>query len=149
MCKFLIVEDSKPTAMIIRKYIERAGHEVVEASSVEGAIALISANGIDCMVLDIQLDDGVGIEVLEHMRDNGVYIPTVTMSASSVDIPDYAKNCGHLFFTAKPFRIGEFVEKIKKVAKTWNDIRSIQECQASISAHMDNFETGMQAFVEG
>jgi DNA-binding response OmpR family regulator len=69
-CRVLIVEDDALTHTTLRRVLERAGHEVEAVGTVETALARL--HDAQCVVLDLRLPDGSGMEVLRRVRDRGL-----------------------------------------------------------------------------
>jgi DNA-binding response OmpR family regulator len=81
----LLVEDEATLRRIIARNLVARGHRVVEADSVRAALARLSEDDPDLMLLDINLPDRSGWEVLHEMRRQGKNVPVVIVSAVRVD----------------------------------------------------------------
>ena len=68
-CSVLVVEDDALTHTTLRRVLERAGHEVEAVGTVQTALGRL--HGVDCIVLDLRLPDGSGLEVLRRVRESG------------------------------------------------------------------------------
>ena len=66
-CRALIVEDDALTHATLRRVLERAGHAVEAVGTVGEAVGRLPV--AECVVLDLRLPDGCGIEVLRHVRE--------------------------------------------------------------------------------
>ena len=66
-CRVLIVEDDALTHTTLRRVLERSGHEVEAVGTVAAAVARLA--DAECVVLDLRLPDGCGLEVLRYIRD--------------------------------------------------------------------------------
>ncbi len=65
----LIVEDEEAVRYLSRVILERAGHKVFEAASLEQADAVLSERGpVDVLVSDVMLPGGRGTELFARMR---------------------------------------------------------------------------------
>ena len=64
--RLLIVEDDDPTRFALAKILTIKGYEVVTAATVQAA--LVKCEDHDCLLLDLHLPDGLGLEVLKRMR---------------------------------------------------------------------------------
>lgn len=69
MARILIVEDETPLRRILTLNLVRRGHSVAEAESVATAEEAMLASGIafDLLLLDINLPDGSGWDLLRHL----------------------------------------------------------------------------------
>jgi CheY-like chemotaxis protein len=63
----LIVEDHETTATVMSKLLKRNGHEVVTASTVQQALAVLRTTPLDLLVSDLGLPDGNGFEVMTEL----------------------------------------------------------------------------------
>lgn len=76
MAKILLVEDSDLCALVFRRALERAGHDVVVATTVTDAQRRASSETFDAALVDTQLPDGDGAALR-------LPCPRVMMSADS------------------------------------------------------------------
>lgn len=65
--RLLIVDDDATQRSLLSHAARLAGHAAATASSVKEAIEKLSTIDFDCVTLDLQLEDGCGIAVLEAM----------------------------------------------------------------------------------
>ena len=85
--RVLLVEDEAPLRNVIARNLTSRGIDVHEASTV--AEALAAANGAprdlpDLLLLDINLPDRSGWDVLRDLRRRQLQIPTIVISAVRV-----------------------------------------------------------------
>jgi CheY-like chemotaxis protein len=80
----LVVEDEATLRRVIARNLTCRGHVVLEADTSAAAVALAIREKPDLMLLDINLPDRTGWDVLRELRRNGVQIPTVVVSAVRV-----------------------------------------------------------------
>lgn len=67
----LVIEDNKVNAMVAQGFLAHLGHESTLANSCAEARELYhpdTAKGFDAIMLDIQLGDGSGVELLEELQ---------------------------------------------------------------------------------
>jgi DNA-binding response OmpR family regulator len=78
----LLVEDEHHVRRALARSLEAWGHDVTEADSVELARAALAVLPFDLLVLDINLPDGTGWDVLriQPVQDHGVP-PAIMISA--------------------------------------------------------------------
>ena len=69
-CRVLVVEDDALTHTTLRRVLELAGHEVEAVGTVETALRRL--HDAECVVLDLRLPDGSGLEVLRRVRERGL-----------------------------------------------------------------------------
>jgi len=72
--RVLIVEDDEGSQRAIKKLIRSKDVESVSVSTGESAIKEIISNKYDCVILDLQLPDLTGFELLEIIKNDGSLI---------------------------------------------------------------------------
>ncbi len=112
--KILLVEDDTLLANSLKKFLEMHGLDVEVAYSFEEATELLERKKYDIYVLDVNLGDGDGIELLESLRHFKDDTPTIFISALT-DISTIARgfNAGAEDYLKKPFDPEELVVRIK------------------------------------
>ena len=100
----LLVEDETTLRGIIARNLVSRGYRVIEADCAREALARLNENEPDLMVLDINLPDRSGWDVLREMRRQGKSVPVVI--ASAVDVSqERLDECRPLAFLPKPFAL--------------------------------------------
>ncbi len=100
--KVLLVEDEATLRGIISRNLVARGHTVAEADSAREALARLSEAPPDLMLLDINLPDRSGWDVLREMRRRGWNVPVVIISAVRVS-RERLEEFRPLAFLPKPF----------------------------------------------
>jgi two-component system, NtrC family, nitrogen regulation response regulator NtrX len=106
----LIIDDEADIRNVLADIFEDEGYSVLKAAHSEQALALISSNKIDLIVLDIWLDnsDMDGMQILKHLKGNANYdaIPILMISGhGNVEMAVNAMKIGAFDFIEKPFKI--------------------------------------------
>jgi len=84
MATVLIVDDTPEITTVLGAFFERSGHQVVRAHSGEHGIECFQRTRPDLVLLDLQLPDMSGFDVLERIREHE---PVVIMVTGHGDIP--------------------------------------------------------------
>jgi DNA-binding response OmpR family regulator len=100
--KVLLVEDEVILRGIIVRNLAARGHAVTEADSAREALARLSEARPDLMLLDINLPDRSGWDILREMRSRGWDVPVVIISAVRVS-QARLEEFRPLAFLPKPF----------------------------------------------
>jgi DNA-binding response OmpR family regulator len=100
--RVLLVEDEATLRTIIARNLVARGHRVVEAESARQALARLNEDEPDLLLLDINLPDRSGWDVLREMRRQGKNIPVVIVSAVRVSAARL-EEFRPLAFLPKPF----------------------------------------------
>jgi PAS domain S-box-containing protein len=69
--RILVVEDNVDSSATLQALLDRIGHDVSVAGSVNEARALLADRTFDVLLSDMGLPDGDGIDVLRYFRANG------------------------------------------------------------------------------
>lgn len=86
MARVLVVEDDPTTREVLRRYLSRAGLEVVEADDGRDGLAAFSRMPPDLVILDLMLPGIDGLDVCERIRRvSGVPIMLLTALGSESD----------------------------------------------------------------
>ncbi len=112
--KVLLVEDDRLLAQSLKNYLETEGFEVTLAYSFSQAVDELERRRFDVYVLDVNLGDGDGIELLEYLRDFKDDTPTLIISALT-DVSTIARGlgAGAEDYIKKPFDPEELVVRIR------------------------------------
>jgi DNA-binding response OmpR family regulator len=105
----LLVEDDPGLRETVRLNLERRGVTVTETETVAGALASLRAELPDLLVLDINLPDGTGWDVLEELRASRRLPPTLVTSAGRVTRQRLTE-FGVVAHLPKPFPIDALIE---------------------------------------
>ncbi|MFN0064208.1 MAG: response regulator transcription factor [Myxococcaceae bacterium] len=116
MARVLVVEDSPELAALIASALSSHGHVVRAVSSGLTALALLSTERFDAGVVDLQLPDIHGNQVLSHLRSRGT--PAIAMSGHFRG-SDAAREAERVFgaraFLEKPFPMGDLLLAIERL----------------------------------
>ena len=68
MARILIIDDDASIRTAFRPFLERAGHEVIEAKDGRTGIELHEARPADLVITDLYMPGHDGIETIRHLR---------------------------------------------------------------------------------
>lgn len=108
--RVLLVEDEPRLRMIVRTNLEHRGVHVTEARDAAEALAPDQERP-DLLLLDINLPDKTGWDVLRELRAIGPVPPTVVISAVRVP-PERLREFGVIAYLPKPFPIDALVRLV-------------------------------------
>ncbi len=112
MNRLLIIEDEPVIRSALRRLLERHGHQVSEAESVESAQAAGRLEDYQLIITDLRLPGRQGNDVLKLAPDVPVIIMT---SFATVTSAVEAMKSGAADYIAKPFDHDELVMLVEKV----------------------------------
>ncbi len=111
----LIVEDNKETLDLIDTILSREGYATFKAENGKDAIDIASGNRIDLVLLDLNLPDYDGIEVLYQLKmvDEAIHVIILTGHGSQSAVRS-AMEMGVFDFLTKPFDIHEICDVVRE-----------------------------------
>ena len=92
--RILIVEDHVEMLQVLKKFLSERGFQTLEAETGEIALAKVSEEKPDIILLDIMLPGISGIDVTKKIRSDGhikEYIPILMLTAKS-EIKDVSRD---------------------------------------------------------
>ena len=112
--KILVVEDEIKLQETIIEFLEKEKIIVESATNFSEAIDKITSFDYDCILLDIMLPDGDGMDVLRELKNLQKKTSVIILSAKdSVDDKVEGLLVGADDYLAKPFHFAELLARIK------------------------------------
>jgi CheY-like chemotaxis protein len=122
----LILEDSRTQAIIISKMFQRAGYEAVCVTDMPEALAQLSAQKFDLLVLDVFIESHNTLDDLDIYREHAPDVPIAIMTAGQVNNPDAgatalnkARRARVKFLLPKPFYFDDVKQVCGDVDAYW------------------------------
>lgn len=113
----LVVEDEPEIAEILEGYLRRDGYRTERAGDGKSALNLYRAAKPDLILLDIQLPEMDGLEVLRRVRSDG-NTPVIMVTARTEDLDKLlGLELGADDYISKPFSPREVVARVKAVLR--------------------------------
>ena len=115
--KILVVDDDPAVLKVMRKALEGAGHQVLEATDGKSAVALMT-QGPDLVLQDLLLPDIAGYDLVVKLKAHSEEKPVPILAMSGyIAEPDeeWVKSSGFDGMIVKPVKPSELVELVK----TW------------------------------
>ena len=117
MTTVLIIEDQVCLAKNIQTYLKRAGFDVRTSESGLDGLKEFERSKSDFVLLDLDLPDLNGLEVLRRLRSLDAQVRVVVMSATNVsEIETVARMAGAYDYLAKPLALKELRLLLEKAA---------------------------------
>lgn len=102
--RVLVVEDELPLRRVIARNLISRGIEVCEAGTATEAVRVATTENVDLLLLDINLPDQTGWEVLRELKRRGTDVPAIVVSAVRVS-QSRLDEFHPIAFLPKPFPI--------------------------------------------
>ncbi len=114
----LVVDDERPTRLLMEKELPRAGYAVTTAESGEEALEKIRAADFDVILLDLKMPGMGGMEALRRIRESGAAGEVVILTGHpDVDSAIAAMKLGAYDYLTKPFKLSELEEILRRAAE--------------------------------
>lgn len=112
--RVLVVEDEPQMQVILRDNLEYEGYEVVDAETGERGIDLAFRMLPDLLLLDIMLPGMNGYQVCQKIRNAGLSMPIIMITARNAEADRVAGlEIGADDFVGKPFSVREVVARVR------------------------------------
>jgi DNA-binding response OmpR family regulator len=113
MAQVLVVDDADKIRAAVRKLLEKAGHEVVEASNGRECLRVLYDVKPDLVLLDVSMPDMDGWEALERIREL-TWVPILMVTARDAP-PERVRGLrgGADDYIVKPFEPDELLARIE------------------------------------
>lgn len=114
----LVVDDEPNIRELLSASLKFAGFQVATAANGRDAVAQAETVRPDLIVLDVMLPDLNGFEVTKRLRDRGMRVPVVFLTAKD-DVQDRVAGLtiGGDDYVTKPFSLEEVVARIRAVLR--------------------------------
>jgi len=139
----LIVEDESLIRWSLRQKFEERGYTVFEAETGAEAVRLFSHNDFALVMMDYQLPDMTGLDVLQALRTFNSDAVTIMMTAhSSIKMAVDAVKLGAFDYLPKPFQMDELLFTVDKALETTKLRREVRELRQQLQQ-----EFGTDSFI--
>jgi two-component system response regulator TctD len=116
--RLLLVEDAADVAEAIAASFARRGDAVDSVRTVDDAFGMLAVNDYAVVVLDINLPDGEGTEVLKSLRRQRRPTPVLMLTARmAVEERVAALDIGADDYLTKPFDLRELQARVRALAR--------------------------------
>lgn len=118
MSKVLIIEDDLSVANVLREALVPENFLVDLAATISDARHFLKISVYDIIILDWELPDGVGIDLLRELRRNGDQTPVLMLTGrSSVMDKSTGLDTGSDDYLTKPFELPELIARIRSLMR--------------------------------
>jgi len=119
--KILIIEDEKALCETIVTYLKKEGYLVECALNYKKADEKISFYEYDCIIVDLTLPDGNGLDIIKQLKKNDPQTGIIIITAkNSLDDKVTGLDIGADDYLTKPFDLSELNARIKSVLRRRN-----------------------------
>ena len=118
MKKVLVADDKAAGRELVRTFLEKSGHQVLEASDGEEAVKEALRIHPDLIILDIHMPGLDGFGVIEKLRraEGFAATPIIALTASAMmGDRERAMSVGFTGYITKPIRLGALRAEVERL----------------------------------
>jgi len=116
MGSILVADDDRHCRDSIQRVLEREGHSVCTAEDADAALKALRTGHFDLVVCDYRMPGKTGIDLLVELRNRGMRLPVLMISAyADAHVEDAVLKLGAFELMKKPVRRQELVARAAKV----------------------------------
>jgi len=119
MARILVIDDQEAIRRVVRRALERDGHEVFDASDGEIGIQILESQSCEVVITDIFMPGQDGIVTLRQIRKRFPAVKVIVISGGDssgmLDLRQDAEFLGAVKSLQKPFNAGEIMDLVRGV----------------------------------
>lgn len=116
--KILIIEDETALLQTIEEFLKSENFLIESAQDYNAALEKAMTYDYDCILLDIMLPGGNGLDILKTLKEAHKKQPVLILSAKdSVEDKVLGLEIGADDYLAKPFHLAELLARIKSIIR--------------------------------
>lgn len=136
----LIIEDDVDLGFALQRALKAEGVSSEWRRRLADAALAPGEGGYDCVLLDVSLPDGNGLDLLKRWRASGVMLPVIMITArSGLDDRVAGLDGGADDFIVKPFATAELMSRLRAVLRRYaqqaSDAWRVGDLQIQPRAH--------------
>lgn len=137
--RVLVVEDEKDLNSIICSKLVKEGYNVDACYDGQAALDYMEAENYDGAIMDIMIPNKDGITVLREMRNAGMQVPVLFLTAKT-ETQDIVRglDAGASDYMTKPFEFSELMARLRVMLRTQNPVNENVITCGSLVVDMNN-----------
>ena len=118
--RILLIEDDHVLGAAIRDHLISNGHAIDWMRRIDDAQLALASVPYELVLLDLNLPDGRGLDLLRHLRTAGSAVPVIiTPAQDQIAVRIEGLNSGADDYLVKPFDLSEMGARIAAVARRY------------------------------
>lgn len=123
--KILAIEDDRTVGQYVKRGLEEQRFHVDLVDNGLEGLRLASGGQYDLIILDLRLPEMTGLEVLRNLRDRGLTVPILVLTAQdTVDFKVQALRTGADDYVTKPFSFEELLARVEALGRRPQQLKS-------------------------
>src|SRR5438067_327325 len=116
--RILIVDDERPILLTLEAPLQRHGYHVETASTAAQGLKLLKSNSSELVLLDLQLPDAEGLEMLDQIKEGFAETQVIILTAhDSLNNAIESIKRGAYHFISKPYAPEELLSLVEKAVE--------------------------------
>lgn len=141
----LVVDDEPRMRSSLRLLLDGEGRDIIECATGNNALATLKSQVIDLVLLDINLPDISGLEIMDWIANNKISTSVIMVSADAhIDSAIRALRSGVVEFVRKPHELEELPHKVENALHR----RRLERSHALMTARLEQSERLHRFLVE-
>lgn len=125
MAKILVADSEPMVRSVLRKALEYAGHEVVDAGDGQAVVQAVVASSPDVLVMDLLMPGVLGPPAMTEVQELRPELLIMAITGGGADRRPYlpsSMTCYGVSTMVKPFRLADFIRAVDAL------VRSSERC---------------------
>jgi DNA-binding response OmpR family regulator len=129
--RVLVVDDNEDIRVLMTYAMRVGGHQIVSAADGHEALTKVRTESVDAVILDVQMPDMAGWDVLERIRGmpelNELPVVMCTVKGRNEDL-ERGWDLGCDGYVSKPFDVTELLAEVEAVVgRTREERKAVRE----------------------
>jgi two-component system copper resistance phosphate regulon response regulator CusR len=121
--RVLVIEDDRTVGQFVKRGLEEQRFQTDLVADGLDALELASHSEYDVIVLDLRLPRLSGVEILRTLRDRGIDVPILVLTAQdAIESKVQALRTGADDYVTKPFAFEELLARVEALGRRPKDI---------------------------
>src|SRR5437588_6243263 len=126
--RILIIDDERPILLTLEALLQRHGYHVETASTAAQGLKLLKSNSSELVLLDLQLPDAEGLEMLDQIKEGFSDTQVIILTAhDSLNNAIESIKRGAYHFISKPYAPEELLSLIEKALEKQSLLRETEQ----------------------
>lgn len=138
MWNIAIIDDDASERLVLRGFIEDAGHKVVaEAVDGPGAIEICRLKTPDLIILDVKMPGMDGIEAMRRILSSSLTACILLTASEDEATIRRAVEAGAMAYLIKPIRGAELLSTIEFAVARFNEFKSLRKENSELKSSIE------------
>ncbi|WP_234121317.1 response regulator transcription factor [Clostridium hydrogenum] len=139
--RILLAEDEKELSNALVAILKHNNYSVDAVYDGAAALDYSLSENYDALILDIMMPKMSGLDVLQNLREKGIYVPVLMLTAKA-EIEDriIGLDKGADDYLSKPFAMGELLARLRAMTRRKSEFTPNLIEVGNISLNKENYE---------